>query len=431
VGRRETVFRLSAASGTICASHFVMAGDLATTRVRDDKGEGFAMLRRLFIAAASLALLAGAAVAQDRTGLTDDTIKIGVPGPFTGDNASFSKAQIGIIAYYNWVNDNGGINGRKIEAIRGDYACNEARGIAVAKRFIHQDKVFLMHGNSCSGVALAMKPTVVEAGIPWVIGHAVNQKLATPPEKNIFQVVVSSHAAGVAMAKFAMSRPDTKNIVIVEHTNEWARGYRDPAVETLKERYKVEPSKMLVMERGANDATAQVLQIKAAKPDLVMAILYEPEMAIFLRDAQKYGVNAPVLTGYGADIENTAKRVGEPAAVKNFFALHMFKGTIDGEALKPWADMIKKYFPEEQLTQFSFASIGSAVVVVEALKRAGRDLSREKFVAEMEKFRDFDTGILAGRITLTPESHASPDESAAAGFVDNKVVIFQAWNKPF
>jgi branched-chain amino acid transport system substrate-binding protein len=264
-----------------------------------------------------------------------------------------------------------------------------------------------------------------------VVGHAVNQKISNPPEKNIFQVVPSSYAAGVAMAKFAMSRPETKNIVIVEHTNEWARGYRDPAVETLKQRYKVEPIKMLTLERGTTDATAQILQIKNSNADFVMAILYEPEMAIFMRDAHKYGLNLPVLTGYGADFENTAKRVGNIDAMKNFFALHMFKGTIESEAMKPWADMIKKSFPDEQLTQFSFASIGSAVVVVEALKRAGRDLTREKFMAEMDKIKDFDTGVLAGKVTLAPDSRSSPEDSAAVGWVDGRVRVLYAWGKMF
>jgi branched-chain amino acid transport system substrate-binding protein len=349
------------------------------------------MRERLVAAAvaAALALAALPAGAQDRTGVTDDKILIGVPGPFTGDNASFSKAQLGILAYYNKVNEEGGVHGRKIEAIRGDYACNEAKGIAVAKKLIHQDKVFMLHGNSCSGVALAMKPTVVEAGIPWVVGHAVNQKIADPPEKNIFQVVPSSYAAGVAVAL----RP----LVGVRH----------------------------------DDATPQVLQIKAAKPDWVMAVLYEPEMAIFLRDAQKYALNVPIMGTYGADLENTAKRVGNMQAMKDVYMLHMFQDTIEGPRLKPWADMIKKSFPDEQLTQFSFASIGSAVVVHEVLKRAGRDLTREKFLAEMEKLKDFDTGILAGKVSFSLESHSSPADSAAAAYVDGKVTIFEAWDKKF
>ncbi len=110
------------------------------------------------VLAVALAWLTGAAMAQDTTGVTDTTIKIGVPGPLTGPNASFGAAIRGIEAYYKWVNENGGVHGRTIEVILGDTACDEAKGIGVAKRLISQEEVFLINGGVCSGVALAMRP---------------------------------------------------------------------------------------------------------------------------------------------------------------------------------------------------------------------------------------------------------------------------------
>ena len=76
--------------------------------------------------------------------------------------------------------EQGGINGRKFDIVLGDDACNEAKGVALAKRMIFEDKVFMINGNICSGPALAMKPVIEEAGGPWVISTAVNQKLSTP-----------------------------------------------------------------------------------------------------------------------------------------------------------------------------------------------------------------------------------------------------------
>jgi branched-chain amino acid transport system substrate-binding protein len=81
------------------------------------------------------------------------------------------------------------------------------------------------------------------------------------------------------------------------------------------------------------------------------------------------------------------------------------------------------------LTGFSFVGIGSAVATVEALKRSGKDLSRERFIEEMNKLRDFKTGILAGGVTFTPQDHQGAKMSAAAGFVDGKPVLFESWGK--
>jgi branched-chain amino acid transport system substrate-binding protein len=67
---------------------------------------------------------------------------------------------------------------------------------------------------------------------------------------------------------------------------------------------------------------------------------------------------------------------------------------------------------------------------VEALKRSGRDLSREKFIAELDKIKDFDTGVLAGRITWTPADRDGVKEVAVAGFVNGKPTVLKAWGQP-
>lgn len=383
------------------------------------------------VAAFCLSLGPTVVAAQDITGITEDTIKIGVPGPFTGNASSYSKAQVGLDAFYRYINEKGGIHGRKIEVIRADTACNEARGIAAAKKLIHQDEVFLINGNSCSGVALAMKPTIVKAGIPWIVGHAVNYNISSPVEHNIFHVVPTSRDAGGFMTKYAMSRPGTKNIAIIAHSNEWAKGYRDPAVETLKSVYEMEPVLDLTMERGSADATPQVLMIKQSEADFVIAILYEAETAIFLRDAKKYGLDLPILGGYGTDLENTLKRVGDKSVVENYQVLHMFQDTLGFGDLKKWGDIIHKYYPGEELTAFSFASIGSGMAVVEALKAAGRDLTRERFIAEMEMISGLDTGVLASELSFSMNDHAGAKESGVAAFEDGKITIFRSWGEKF
>ena len=99
---------------------------------------------RLMATAAALSVLgtAGATMADETTGLTDTTIKVGVMGPFTGNASSYSKAQIGLMAYFKHINDQGGIHGRKFEIVSEDTACAPAKGIAAAKKLVHQDKVF-------------------------------------------------------------------------------------------------------------------------------------------------------------------------------------------------------------------------------------------------------------------------------------------------
>lgn len=148
--------------------------------------------RRRVIAALGLALVAlvlgpATAGADNTQGITDTTIRIGSIGPYTGDNSSYSALNYGPLAYFRYVNSQGGVHGRKFEIVAADDACKEATGIAAAKKLIYQDKVFMLLVQPCSGVAMATKPVVVEEGVPW-IGVSANPKLTTPTVKNMFHV---------------------------------------------------------------------------------------------------------------------------------------------------------------------------------------------------------------------------------------------------
>ena len=376
--------------------------------------------------------MVGAANAGETTGLTDTTIKVGVMGPFTGNASSYSKTQIGLMAYFKHINDQGGINGRKFEIVQEDTACAPAKGIAAAKKLVHQDKVFYLHGNSCSGVAMAVKPTVAPTGIPWIIAHAVNPKITMPvnEKKSIFHGVPAGPAYGSTMGKFVMSKPNVKRVAMVTHTNDWAKAYCDPAIEVIK----ASGGKIietLALERGQTDATAQVLKLKKAKPDFVLGCLYEAETVIFLRDAKKYGVRIPVMGTAGTDLEHTLERLGDADAVKDYYVLHAFVDKVDGPKMKKWNDIILKYYPNETITGFSAVSMASGVAAVNALKAAGRDLTRSKFIAELDNIKGLKTGILACDITWSSTDRHGCKKSAVAGFVDGKPTVLSAWKKPW
>ena len=114
----------------------------------------------------AMLILPALAPAGETTGLSDSEIRIGVMGPFSGNAASYSKATLGLMAYYDKVNAEGGVHGRKLVAVREDTGCDTAKGLAALKKLLYQDEVFMLHGNSCSGVAMALRPEVEAAGLP-------------------------------------------------------------------------------------------------------------------------------------------------------------------------------------------------------------------------------------------------------------------------
>src|ERR1700674_2246652 len=142
--------------------------------------------------------------ADNTQGITDTTIKIGNLGPFSGESSIFTPLNYGSDAYRRHINAQGGVHGRKFETVFADDACNEAKGIAAAKKLIYDDKVFMIIGHPCSGGAMAIKPMVDKEGVPWV-GLSANPKLTNPVTRSMFHVGYTGIASGEAMATFAMS----------------------------------------------------------------------------------------------------------------------------------------------------------------------------------------------------------------------------------
>ncbi len=134
---------------------------------------------RLVLATVLLASATGAEAA-DKTGVTDKTIKIGLFGPLSAPAGSAKKNVYGAAAIYKDINDKGGINGRKIELIIEDDACDAEKGIAAYTKLVEQDKVFLAHGAWCTKVALAVKPVAAKhPGVPYMVLGAASAEISS------------------------------------------------------------------------------------------------------------------------------------------------------------------------------------------------------------------------------------------------------------
>ncbi len=395
-------------------------------------------LVKLLVLAVSL-LAAGSASAQTTPiaqGITDTTIKIGSLGPFTGESSVFDPLNYGPDAYLRYVNAQGGVNGRNFETVFAGSACNEAKGIGSAKKLIYEDKVFMIMGSPCSGVAMAIKPMLEQAGIPW-IGISANPKITTPPVPGMFHTTYTGLQSGRAMASFALSKPGLTKIALIEHSNDWAHGYCDPATEYIKQHGGTIVA-TTIMERGSTDATAQALQIKVSGAQAVMGCLYQQELVIFLRAMHTYGVDAFTVGALGADFEQTIAAVGDPAAVRGkFFQPYQFKAKLGEGPLKEFHDIFVKYLTPAELpkngvpTNFYYFGVPAAIVTVEGFRLAGRHPTRESWEKAIESIKNFDTGVLADNETFGPDKHVGVEKMYAVGLdKDGNEVVYKSWGEP-
>ncbi len=384
---------------------------------------------RLGLAATIVVGVAGFATAADRTGVTDGTIKIGLFGPLTGPAGAARKNVLGTAAIYQNVNDQGGIHGRKIELVIEDDGCDGARGVAAYRKLIAEDKVFLIHGAWCSAVALAVKPEAARnPGVPYMVLGAASAEITATYLSNLYQPVATSQTAGAQMVEFALSKPGASRIAIIGHTDAWGRAYFEATTARLKE-HGLTPVVVRTFERGDTDAAAHVAAIKEAAPDAALALLYPNEMAIYLREAYKQGLKTTTIGATAASIDDTNKKIGIPAAMNDVYMAFPLRAIITSPELQKFAAIFKKYYPDEALDTMSFYSMDGAIAIVEALKRLGPDVTREGFMAELDRFRDFDGGVQPGKITFSPGDHRGIKAISLVGLVRHREVIFEKYRE--
>lgn len=377
---------------------------------------------RCLVGACMVTLAAGSAMAAE-VGVTDKTIKIGMFGPLTGGTSVYGyPINNGAIALYKDINDKGGIHGRKIEIVHEDGACDPAKTRAAVKKLIYSDKVFMINGGSCSAAVVAARDEFIESKTPYMVMAATLDAISAPANKYIFTTTLPASADSTVMLNFAKTIPGAKRLAVIRHSNEWA----DAKWKTLEANYKAAGLEMVAdvqLEAKATDATSAVLKMKAANPDVTLFLLYPGESAVFLRDAEKYGLKGPFVgTTSVQDLLDLETRAGSKAATKDAYAASFLKGPVGSPEVAKYTEIYTKYFPNDKVQSLSFYGMSGALQVIEALKRAGPDLTREKFIAALEAIKAGDAGPSQCTVSFGPDKRQGCLEGTVWGIKDGKIV---------
>jgi branched-chain amino acid transport system substrate-binding protein len=362
-------------------------------------------LPRFAALVAALAIGAAADAFGNEPGVTADSIRIGSFGALTGAGYLYGKLPMnGVEVVFDEVNAAGGIHGRKLQLVREDDRCDAAAAIAAIQKLVHQDQVFALIGGGCSNATFAAREAIETAKIPTLVFASVHDGITVPPAPNIYSTALTSSIESEAQVLFAQQQ-GAKRIAIVSMKDAWGRARYAPLMEILKAK-----GITLVADEelspDANDATAQVLRLKAANADAVIMVLYPKPAAVYIRDAQKLGFK-PLNIGQSgiADPAAFEEQVGVPGATASFRTISQVKFTPEDPAMDKWRKLVETKFPGDRLSVYNLFGIGSAQVLVEALKRAGPDLTREKLQAAFATIKGFNTEVHPGPITCSVSDH--------------------------
>lgn len=354
--------------------------------------------------------LLGCFPAAAETGVTDTSIKIGMFYVLTGPASPYGLGTLNSgKLVIDEVNAAGGINGRKIETIVEDDGCSGAKAVAAAKKLISSDQVFALYGGNCSASTINVVPIAVEANIPLYVPMAVSKNITEPMRKQVFRSNVNSIMEGSLMVDFAMERYTPKRVAILYSNEEYGTEASAPIPGRLQSKYQIKPVAVIGHQLGATDFSAEVLKIKEAEPDVVLMTTYLRDASIFLRQAKELGLNAHFVGSIAASNQIMDQLAGKEAVWGRYAAITPIIDDPDGPKLAQFKKKYQAEFPEQSKRPgipgiYDLQGYASIQIFLEGLRRTGRDLTREKFIAALESIKDFATNAYAP-VSFSPTDH--------------------------
>ncbi len=385
--------------------------------------------KSLAVAMAIYATTLGAVEAQQAPGLTDKTIKIGVFAPLSGNSMAYGFDVLNAAKmYYDKINKEGGIHGRKIELVVEDDRCNANDLLAAVKKLTEQDKVFMLNGGSCSSAVVGAREYIERAQIPYVMLNASGDGALYPPSKYIYGAFsISQRAVGGSIVQFAAEYLKGKKIGYINHDDAYG-GWNLEAAEFQAKKLGVD-LQVQSISPNLTDVTVPMLKIRAADPDVLVITTYARPVSLLVKKAHELGWTKPIVIAVNgtADLKQLVENVGNKDAFKNVYLQEVMLDVAGGAKLKWVYDMYKSYYPELAVKPgypqtYMPYGIPSAMAVVNALQAAGPNPTREKVLTALSHTK-FDSGVMAGPIELTATDHAGQKSAIYLKFDGEKMTV--------
>jgi ABC-type branched-subunit amino acid transport system substrate-binding protein len=360
---------------------------------------------RILTSMLMVALAALPAAAQTRApGVTDTEVVIGVTTPLSGPAAAWGNTGVGIEAWSRHVNDQGGVNGRKIKVTMKDDGYNPGRAVANLKEL--KDSVFINVGLLGSAVLNAAKDDVAEYRLPVINPYGNPAIWAKQPREKLRGVFVNypDYAdEGDFLVTYAVSKLDVKKVAVFYQNDDYGKGGLEGVTRAIKGPLagKGAVAGTVSYELSDRELGTHALKLKESGADAVIMYATPTHGANIVKEMAKVGYRPKLVGSFPlGDHLIMFRLAGELWEGAYFAGLSASSTDPAGKAI---SDIITKIEPKlvgKENTGLNGAV--AAILAVEGLKRAGKNLTRESYIEAMEGIKDFNSMGLTGPITFGP-----------------------------
>ena len=355
--------------------------------------------RRKLLAALAAAALAAPAVAlgQGAAGV----IVVGQSAPLSGSNKDLgTDIRNGALAYFKRVNDAGGVNGRKIELVSLDDANDTKRSEANTKQLLESNNPIALYGYGSATLSRPALPLVEAAKIPFVAPFTG----ADPMRK--FNRYVYNHRASYADELEKIVEHYTtfgiKRFAVLHYDDAVGKENFGAVDRALKAR-NLAPVAVASVTRTQTDFAKELAAVATSNPDVMILTTLYKTSADFIKGMKKQGVGAQFVSTSFAGSTALANALGADG-------LGVAMAQVVPSYLKRSIPVVREYQAAMEATlgkkEYSYTSLESyiaAKVLVEGLRRAGAQPTREKVLAALDGISNYDVGGYL--VSFSPTNH--------------------------
>lgn len=386
------------------------------------------MKTRLTLVAALLALGSGAALAQAQ-GVSKDEIVLGSIQDLSGPIAGFGKqVRLGMMLRVDEVNEQGGINGRKIKLLVEDSAYDPRRAVLAAQKLVNQDKIFAMVGHIGTAQNMAAMPVQFQKNVINFFPVTAAREMYEPFHKLKYSFAATYYdQMKIAVPKLVKEK-GAKKVCTMYQDDEFGLEVKRGAEDGLKS-IGMTLTEETSYKRGATDFASQMQKLQASGCDMVVLGTIIRETIGGIATAKRLGFN-PTFVGSSAAYTDLIHKLGGPA-MNGLYATMTVQNPYTDSASQPirfWANKYQTKFNEDPTV---FSVYGYSVIdgFLRAAGKAGNNLNTESFIKAMDTMTIPPDIFGSAEMTFGPQKRLGSNATRLSQLTDNRWKVVSEYMK--
>jgi ABC-type branched-subunit amino acid transport system substrate-binding protein len=394
-----------------------------------------ATVRRAVAAFVAFALCVGPAAAQKKydPGASDTEIKLGQTMPYSGPLSGFITLAKAEIAYFAMINDQGGVNGRKIVMISLDDGFSPPKTVEQTRKLIEEDQVLAISGSLGTATNAAIQKYLNTKKVPQLFLASGAARWNDPKNFPYTMTLTPIYTAEASIyAAYVLKEVKNPKVAVLYQNDDFGKDFLKGFTERLGDKAKDVMARAVSYEVTDATVDSQMIDLASTKANVFLNIT-TPKFAVqAIRKAHELGWKPLQFVDNPAASIGVVMRPAGVEAAKGIISAAFVKDPTDPQykddpEFIAWVAWMKRYFPSGSLEDpQNVVGYVQAQTMAQVLKQCGDNLTRENVMKQAANLKDFHPAMLLKGITMTtgPDDYQPMEEMLLQRFNGERFEVF-------